>query len=693
MAWLAFGVVYTLLYLAGSALVGGRDLAFLVFRLAALVAPPLAGVAVIVRRRHAWAGCQWLFWATIALGLVTSAVGHVGWTADEILLQRSASWLGWHAVFVMFGSAAPLLALLAQPHRGTRDAAAATTSVDIAGIAVLTGFLYSYVVSAEELIGSSGQGHSATLLILSEFQPFVVTVGMIAAAIVARDTAWGATYRRLAAGLCVSFVMLTLSNVGIWEGAYQPGFVYDFTWILPMAFYPWAASHAPASAASAPEGEASDPTPSRPWVIFATLILIPVLETVFRRSAGDAALGGSRDLSTAVTVVSVLPLLLARLAVERAELRRSDDRLRLMAAAVEQADELIHILTADARFLHANDAFCRAVGYDRAALARMRAPDLLADESQGASEEADAEVRAGRIWRGTLVRRRRDGGVFTTSAAMVPLGDSRGRVTHLVSVERDITRDLELRDQLIHTERLSAVGQLVAGVAHELNNPLQSVIGYTELLMDTETDGGAREQLEQVQSEAMRAARIVRNLLSFVRRSPSARGVEDLNAVVQSAVTLRAYELQTANIVLEEEYAPDLPPVWINREQIQQVLLNLILNAEQALLSGPGRGRIVVRTTRTETGAAVDVEDDGPGIPGAIAGRVFEPFFSTKEVGQGTGLGLSIALGIAESYGGSLALRRSRSGACFRLSLPASPWGADVPQLAARPEEASTART
>jgi PAS domain S-box-containing protein len=527
-----------------------------------------------------------------------------------------------------------------------------------------------------------------TLLLLSEFQPFVVTVGMVAAAMVTRQTEWGATYRRLAMGLCVNFVMLTLSNVGIWEGAYQPGFVYDFTWILPMAFYPWAASHAPASVERAPDGEASDPTPSRPWVIFATLILIPVVETVFRRWSAGAALDGSRDLSTAVTVVSVLPLLLARLAVERAELRRSDNRLRLMAAAVEQADELIFIVTAAGRFLHANDAFCRALGYDRAALAEVRAPDLLAAESLPTAVEAEAAVRAGRIWRGTLVRRRADGGSFSTSTALVPLTDAHGRLTHLVSVERDITRDLELRDQLVHTERLSAVGQLVAGVAHELNNPLQSVIGYAELLMEAQPDGASREQLAQVQSEAMRAARIVRNLLSFVRRSPSARSVEDLNAVVQAAMTLRAYELQTANIVLEERYAPDLPPVWINREQVQQVLLNLILNAEQALLSRRGNGRIVVRTARTPDGVAVDVEDDGPGIPAPIAGRIFEPFFSTKEVGQGTGLGLSIALGIAESYGGTLTLVRSRAGACFRLSLPAAPYGADLPKLAATPEKA-----
>ena len=118
------------------------------FRTVALILPPLVGVAVIIRRRRLWWGCQWFFWATIAIGLLISALGFVGWTVDEILSARGTSWLGWPAVFALFGSVAPLFALLALPHRGVRESSAATTAVDIAGIAVLAGFLYSYVVMA-----------------------------------------------------------------------------------------------------------------------------------------------------------------------------------------------------------------------------------------------------------------------------------------------------------------------------------------------------------------------------------------------------------------------------------------------------------------------------------------------------------------------------------------------------------------
>jgi PAS domain S-box-containing protein len=689
MRWLAFGVVYTTLYPLGAVLLADSGPGIAAFRLVALLVPPVVAVAVIVLRRHAWAGCQWLFWATIALGLVTTAVGHIGWTVDELLLQRQTSWLGWHAVFVMFGTAAPLLALLAQPHRGSAENVSATTAVDIAGIAVMTGYLYSYLVTSEDLTSATGHGPSLALLILSELQPFVVFAGMSVAAVLARETPWGATYRRLAVGLFVNFVTLTLSNVGISQGAYRPGFVYDFAWILPLAFYPWAASLAPASLPADDESEPPVRAPSRPWVIFATLALLPIVDFALRRAVPPAALGGSRDLSTAVSIISVLPLLLARLAVERAELRQADDRLRLLAAAVEQADELILILTAERRFFHANDAFCRALGYTRAELRAVDPRALLADGA-GAADAALTLPGNGRVWRGALVRRRKDGTTFPSSCVVVSLEDEHDRVTHVVSVERDVTEELRLREQLVHTERLSAAGQLVSGVAHELNNPLQTVVGTAELLGEGEPLASRQKDLDLIRSEAMRAARIVRNLLSFARRSPVIRSQSSINDVVRAAVALRAYELETANIEVEQHFADGLPPVSINREEIQQVVLNLILNAEYAMRAIQGLRRVRVRTLPSPMGIAVEIADDGPGVPPELAGRIFEPFFTTKDVGEGTGLGLSIALGIAEAHGGDLSLVRSASGACFRLSLPAQGAATPTPPTSASRADASS---
>jgi signal transduction histidine kinase len=219
-----------------------------------------------------------------------------------------------------------------------------------------------------------------------------------------------------------------------------------------------------------------------------------------------------------------------------------------------------------------------------------------------------------------------------------------------------------------------------------LNNPLQSVIGYTELLLDDEKREGPRNDLEQVKIEAMRAAGIVRNLLSFVRRTPTARSVEDLNAIVKSAVALRAYELKTNNIIVEDAYVEPLPPVAINREEIQQILVNLILNAEQAMLKHRGAGHLRVSTTGNGNRVCVTVSDDGPGVPPVLAGKIFEPFFSTKGVGEGTGLGLSIALGIATAHGGSLDLLPTETGACFQLTLPVARTAGEPPPPAASTE-------
>jgi two-component system NtrC family sensor kinase len=344
----------------------------------------------------------------------------------------------------------------------------------------------------------------------------------------------------------------------------------------------------------------------------------------------------------------------------------------LLAAATEQADELISIIKPDGTMEHANDAFCRVLGYKPAEVVQMTAADFLAEQSRSQVQTIVEAVRADGIWRGTLVRRAHDGKSFLTSCTVTSLADDTGRITQLVGVERDITRETELRDQLIHAERLAAAGQLVSGVAHELNNPLQSVVGFAELLLDGERRPEVRGDLEQIHSEANRAAKIVRNLLAFVRRSSSERAPANLNELVQSAVALRAYEFGVANIQLEAHYAEVVPPVLVNREEIKQVLLNLLLNAEHAMKANQGHGHLRVQTMISNAGVTVEVHDNGPGVPAAVAGRIFEPFYSTKEVGEGTGLGLSIALGIVEAHGGTLVLADSTAGACFRLTLPSA---------------------
>jgi signal transduction histidine kinase/DNA-binding response OmpR family regulator len=236
--------------------------------------------------------------------------------------------------------------------------------------------------------------------------------------------------------------------------------------------------------------------------------------------------------------------------------------------------------------------------------------------------------------------------------------------------------------QLLQAEKLSAIGQLVAGVAHELNNPLTSVIGYAQLLQqelqDTPGVEGPRvpelsRDLKRIAEESERAARIVRNLLAFARRQSAARAEQDLNDVMSRVLSLRAYELRLNAIELQTDFAPGLPPVLGDGGQLQQALLNLLLNAEQAMRTRKVRRLHVGTRLVAESGAVeVFIADSGHGIPDENLRRIFDPFFTTREVGEGTGLGLSICYGIVRDHGGQIAVEsRVGQGTTFKVQLPA----------------------
>jgi PAS domain S-box-containing protein len=378
-----------------------------------------------------------------------------------------------------------------------------------------------------------------------------------------------------------------------------------------------------------------------------------------------------------------------RLTDERREIRETPPadaggHARLLAAATEQTADLILITRADGTVEHGNAAFLRALGYSREELVTCRFGDLLERGFERVGDHIAREVRARGSWRGTLLRRRRDGSIFPAASTVVGLKQDGGTITHFVAVERDTTEELKLRDQLVHSERLSAVGQLIAGVAHELNNPLQAIVGCTELLIEEHRDGPLRADLEIVAREAARAGQIVRNLLSFVRRGTTDRSPADLNDIVRTTTGLRRYAFEQRGITLSLELAPEALTALVNREQVQQILLNLLINAEHATHSRADAGQVTIRTSPAGVRHAIEVSDNGPGIRPELRGRIFEPFVTTKDVGQGTGLGLSISHGIASAHGGSLELAPTRTGACFRLTLPAYIEHARAPAAAGR---------
>ena len=268
--------------------------------------------------------------------------------------------------------------------------------------------------------------------------------------------------------------------------------------------------------------------------------------------------------------------------------------------------------------------------------------------------------------------------VEVTATAETPAPDGQ---LHVEALLRDVSErkklDDETRDlyhQLLQAEKMAALGQTISGVAHELNNPLATILSWAERLSARPSlDEPVRRGLETILGESERAARIVRNLLTFARKRQTTRAMVDVNQVVRETLALRAYEQRVSNVMVIDALAAGLPQIFADSHQIQQVLLNLVINAEQAMLSANGRGALVVRTWHDAERESVmlEINDDGPGIPEELQAKIFDPFFTTKEVGQGTGLGLTVAYAIVQEHGGRIQLEsRAGAGASFYVDLP-----------------------
>ncbi len=257
---------------------------------------------------------------------------------------------------------------------------------------------------------------------------------------------------------------------------------------------------------------------------------------------------------------------------------------------------------------------------------------------------------------------------------------------------RDVSERKKLEDQardlyhqLVQAEKMAVLGQTISGVAHELNNPLASILTWAERLARRPASDSIREGLNTILHEAERAARIVRHLLTFARKRHTTRATVDLNHVVRDTLAMRLHEQRLANISVIDGLAAGLPNVFADPHQLQQVVLNLVMNAEQAMISAAGRGSLIVRSWHDadQDTVLLEVSDDGPGVPEEVLPRIFDPFFTTKDVGKGTGLGLTVAYAIIQEHGGRItAHSEPGQGATFRIELPtasARPGPRDTP--------------
>jgi len=235
----------------------------------------------------------------------------------------------------------------------------------------------------------------------------------------------------------------------------------------------------------------------------------------------------------------------------------------------------------------------------------------------------------------------------------------------------DVTDSAMLRSKLIHAEKMAAVGQLVSGVAHEVNNPLTAILGFTDLLMENpELPESARRDLRVILQEAQRTKQIVQNLLSFARQMPPQRKPVQLNSVLQRTVHLRSYDFISHGIQVIERLDESLPVVIGDSHQLQQVFLNILNNAYDAVRETSRPSRIEVMSASANSYVEISFRDNGPGI--SDPGKIFDPFFTTKDIGKGTGLGLSICYGIVREHGGEILCHNNldSEGATFTVRLP-----------------------
>jgi len=359
-------------------------------------------------------------------------------------------------------------------------------------------------------------------------------------------------------------------------------------------------------------------------------------------------------------------------------LRESEEKFSKAFHSI--ADAICITSLKDTKFIEINEAFARFIGYTREEAIGRSAVELglwvneeelkrwnkkLQEQGRAYNEEFHSRMKSGEIRIGLA------------SAEIINIGGEPCRIVVIADItehKQAEEKEKQLQQELYLAQRLASVGELAAGVAHEINNPLTGVLGFSQRLMRKSTDEALSRDLEVIHGEARRAADVVQNLLTFARRRQPKKEYANINDIVQKTLELRDYALHTSNIEVVTAFAPDLPQIMVDFPQMQEVFLNIILNAEQAMNEAHGKGKLIIKTREMKDYVRVSFADNGPGIAPENLDKVFDPFFSTRTERGGTGLGLSACHGIVTEHGGRIYVRsKLGKGATFFVELPLSP--------------------
>jgi len=363
--------------------------------------------------------------------------------------------------------------------------------------------------------------------------------------------------------------------------------------------------------------------------------------------------------------IAAIGMLIYMLEAERINVHQQRD---FAESLIENAPDGIFILDVEHILIKVNKRFAAMCGQPAEEIIGkpLSAFVSLGDESSGErTASGDANTLSAHYQSRMEVTGRDAIDVLVTSKPIV----NNGRVMGAMGIVKDITQRLQLEQHLRQSEKMASIGLMVSGVAHELNNPLTSVIGFTELsLRDPSLGEILGRRLRIVLSEARRTRSIVQKLLSAVRHQKSERVPVKINRLITDTIALRESDFRLNNIEIETQLDPDLPPVMADASDIQQVLINLMQNAFDALCENAAGGALLIRTSREKRRIIIEMSDDGPGA--VEPARVFDPFYTTKEVGKGTGLGLSICYQVVKSHGGEISMENLAKGTRFTVKLP-----------------------
>ncbi len=398
-------------------------------------------------------------------------------------------------------------------------------------------------------------------------------------------------------------------------------------------------------------------------------------EITLRRKDGRAAV--CLDTSTAIRDASGRALRYEGTLLDITERKEMEKRLHaeqeFARRLVDSLPDIIDALDTQGRYTFVSQRIKDALGYPPEELIGHALGERAHPDSRPALLELFNDLISGRRTHGVVeyYTRHKNGDWRLFRGAAGPLFDAEGKIAGVIASSRDVTEVKRLEQQVIQSEKLAAMGQMIAGVAHELNNPLTAVLGVSELLRDGATDETTRRQLDLAYRQARRAAHIVQSLLAFSRPTTPGKALLNLSDLLQRTLQLHEHSLRSNNISVDFLPKPDLPAVIGDASQLTQVFLNLFTNAEQAIREIHDRGTMKIGLTSNGKAVSISLQDDGSGISPEALPRIFDPFFTTKRPGRGTGLGLSICMAIVREHGGNIEVHSVPGrGSTFTVTLP-----------------------